>query len=203
MTSLKDYIASGKLEAYVLGICSEEDSREVAEMAEAYDDVRKAIDELTDVLEQYGRAHAVTPDPTIRPFVMATIDYMERLADGEVPVAPPELHQGSRISDYNEWIMRPDMELPADFNDFYAKIISATPERTTAIAWLRYGAPEEVHSRELEKLLILEGSCNVIMDDTVHAFNPGNVIEIPLHVPHTIIVTSSLPCKVILERKAA
>jgi mannose-6-phosphate isomerase-like protein (cupin superfamily) len=203
MTSLNDYIASGKLEAYVLGICSDEDAREVAEMAEAYDDIRKAIDELTDALEQYGRAHAVTPDPTIKPFVVATIDYMERIGRGEEPSFPPLLHPGSRISDYSRWTSRPDMELPVGFTDFHAKILGATPEATTVLAWMRYGSPEEVHHNEYESFLVLEGSCDVTIGNMVHQLQPGDMIAIPLHVPHNIVVTSLIPCKVILERKVA
>jgi hypothetical protein len=43
------------------------------------------------------------------------------------------------------------MVLPPDFKDIFARIISATPEVTTAIVWLKDIAPTEVHHKELER----------------------------------------------------
>ena len=149
-------------------------------------------------------AHAITPDVTIKPFLIATIDYTERLQNGEAPTFPPLLHEGSSLSDYSEWLNRADLALPNGLNEeFHAKIIGYTPEATTAIIWLKHGAPIEVHENELERFMIVEGTCDIIIGEEVHQLAAGDFLAIPLHQPHSVKVTSAIPCKLILQRVAA
>jgi mannose-6-phosphate isomerase-like protein (cupin superfamily) len=139
----------------------------------------------------------------VHPFLMATIDYMERLKNGEAPAFPPSLHMGSKISDYAEWLNRADL-VPSDpVADIEAKIIGHTPQATTAIVWLKNGAPPETHTNEQEKFLIVEGTCDIMIGNDIHSMRPGDVLFIPLHISHSVKVTSDYPCKIILERAAA
>jgi len=73
----------------------------------------------------------------------------------------------------------------------------------TALLWLRYMAPQEVHHHEYEKFLILEGSCDIIVGNKTHSLLPGDYFCIPLHERHEVRITSSMPCKAILQRVAA
>lgn len=201
--TLKEFIDSGILEQYVMGDASEEESKEVEKMAGTYTAIRDAINEIELALEQYTSVHAIAPDLTIKPFVMASIDYSERLKDGEIPTFPPVLNSSSTIEDYTEWITRPDMILPADFKDFFAKIIGYSPEMITAIAWIQYGAPHETHDKQYEKFLILEGTCIITIENEAHHLDAGDFLSIPLHKDHVVKITSDIPCKIILQRIAA
>ena len=203
MKSVKEYIESGILEAYVMGATSSEETAEVEQMMGEYYEIKEEIDGISDALENYSMAHAIAPDPTIRPFLMATLDYAERMKKGEVPSAPPILHEGSVITDFAEWLNRPDMTLPDDFRDLHARIIGYTPTVLTAIVWINELAPEEVHEHELEKFLVVEGSCDIIIDKEVHHLVPGDFLAIPLYKNHHVRVTSDIPCKVVLQRVAA
>jgi len=204
MKNVKQFIESGILEQYVIGITTPEESLQVEQMLAASAEIRKEIIEIEIVLEQYAQMQAITPDPTIKPFLMATIDYSERMKNGEPPAFPPIINFDSRIEDYGEWINRPDMILPDDFEDFYAKIIGYSPEALTAIVWLRSFAPHEVHHKEFEKFLVLEGTCDItIEDDGTHHLIAGDVLSIPLYKDHAVKVTSDIPCKIILQRIAA
>lgn len=91
----------------------------------------------------------------------------------------------------------------SDTDNIYAKIIGYTPEATTAIVWLKDYAPHEVHDNEYERFLIVEGTCDIIVEDQVNQLVPGDYFAIPLHKNHLVKVTSSIPCKVILQRVAA
>ena len=73
----------------------------------------------------------------------------------------------------------------------------------TAIVWIKEYAPQEVHDHEFEKFLVVEGSCNIIVEDKIHTLIPGDYFAIPLHKKHLVEVTSIIPCKVILQRIAA
>lgn len=203
MNTIETYIGSGVLELYVLGAASAEEAREVERMAAAHPQVREEIEAIRLAMESYADAHAVEPHPTIQPLLLATIDYMERLKKGEAPTAPPILHENSKPSDYKAWLDRPDMVAPAGFDEIFAKIIGANPQATTAIVWLRSGAPLEVHDDEHEKFLIIEGSCDIVIDGKAHQMKPGDYMSIPLHSDHYVKVTSPGPCKVVLQRVAA
>jgi len=87
--------------------------------------------------------------------------------------------------------------------DVFARIIGYTEKAITAIVWLKEMAPQEVHDDEHERFLILEGTCDIVVGNNIHQLVPGDYFAIPLHSNHHIKVTSSIPCKVILQRVAA
>ena len=128
---------------------------------------------------------------------------MERLKKGELAENPPVLTQSSHIADYAAWLNRPDMVLPANAEAIYVKIIGATPATTTAVVWLSGIADNEIHYDEYERFLIVEGSCDITVGNNVNHLSPGDYFAIPLHIPHTVKVTSDIYCKVILQRVAA
>jgi mannose-6-phosphate isomerase-like protein (cupin superfamily) len=194
---------SGILEQYVFGITTKEENEEISQLALTNFEVRQEIKNITSAIEEYARENAILPDPTIKPFVMAIIDYIERLKKGEVPAFPPELNENSVISDYNQWLTRDDIRLPENFKDFHAQIIGYTPEITTAIIWIKEMAPQEVHKKEFEKFMIVEGTCDITIEDNVYSLKKGDYLSIPLYKNHDVKITSLIPCKVILQRIAA
>jgi quercetin dioxygenase-like cupin family protein len=202
MTTAEDYINSGILEQYVLGYTSNAETAEIALMAAAHPAVNKEIAVIEKSLEAYAMAQAVKPNPIIKPFLLASIDYMERIKNGELFTVPPVLHEGVAIEAYALWLNRSDMMAPDD-EAIFAKIIGYNPEVTTAIVWIKEYAPPEVHDHEYEKFLVVEGTCNIIVEGKVHALIPGDYFAIPLHKKHFVKVTSIIPCKVILQRIAA
>lgn len=203
MFNAKDYINSGILEMYVLGIASDEQCKEVEEMAETHKEIRDEIERISGDIESYASMYAIKPSPTIKPFLMATIDYSERLKNGEPLSFPPQLNKNSKISDFKEWISRKDMVLPSNFEGLFAKIIAYTPQMTTAIVWIKEMAPDEVHDNEHERFLILEGECDITVGNETRHFKPGDFFQVPLHKTHKVVVTSEIPCKIILQREAA
>lgn len=203
MRKISEYIKSGIIEFYVLGLASALEVKEAEEMAAAHNEVGDAINDFAQILEQQALLNAIAPDPVIKPMLLATIDYIARMENGEPVSFPPVLHEGSKIADYREWLIRESMALPQDFKDIYARIIGYTPEVTTAIVWIKSRAPEEVHTNEIEKFLIVEGSCKIIIEKDINKLAPGDFLSIPLFKNHRILVTSEIPCKVILQRAAA
>ena len=203
MKTRQDYIDSGILELYVLGETTLEESSQIARLAAADPLLQKEITEIELAFEKYSTAHSVEPDPLIRPFLLATIDFAERVRNGEKPSVTPVLTRNSKIADYAEWLNREDMTLPEDFNAIYAKILSHTAELTCAIVWIKDMAPQEVHDREFEKFLIVEGSCDITIEGNVFHLGAADYLTIPLHEKHHVTVTSEIPCKVILQRIAS
>lgn len=203
MRSIPDYIDSGILELYALGITSEEENVEIEKVAALYPEICDEIEKICKVIETYAQKNAIAPDPTLKPFLMATISYNQRVKHGEVIAEPPLLSESSQISDFNEWIKKPYIKLPTDFHNFHAEIIGKTSKVTTAVIWIKYLAPEETHNHELEKFLIIEGSCDIKIEDETISLKKGDYFSIPLHKKHSVTITSSIPCKAILQRIAA
>ena len=202
MLSNKPYIDSGILEQYVLGYADAEECKEVEIMAAADPAIQAEIEVIARSLEIFAKANAVEPNPVIKPFLLATIDYTERLKNGEPVSNPPILNENSQVADYTTWLNRSDMISPGTA-DVFAKIIGYTPEAITAIVWLKDYAPQEVHDHEYERFLIDEGTCNIIVGEEVNQLVRGDYFAIPLYKNHLVEVTSAIPCKVILQRVAA
>lgn len=202
MFDVSAYINTGILELYALGIASNEECHEVERMALEHAEIRTEIEKIKASLELYADAYSLQPNEVLKPFLMATIDYTERLKKGEPASAPPILSENSTVTDFDQWLQRPDM-LSGGSADVFAKIIGYTREAITAIVWLKDYAPHEVHDNEYERFLVVEGSCDIIVEDQVNHLVPGNYFAIPLHKKHMVKVTSTTPCKVILQRIAA
>lgn len=203
MQQVLEFIQSGIIELYVFGLASDEEMAEVEQMAGSHDAIRNAIDATTAYLEQFAADNAVPPPPVLKPMLLATINYIERMENGEAPSFPPLLNENSKIDDYSQWLGRSDMILPAFLTDVYARIIGNTQQASTAIVWIKDMAPAEAHHDEYERFLIVEGTCDIIVEDTVYSLTPGDYMSIPLYKNHTVVVTSGMPCKAILQRVAA
>lgn len=201
--NLSEYIESGILEAYIINDLNAGESENPVEIAVNFPEVKHELSEIKEALERYALSHSVMPPSTIKPLLLATIDYFESMQEVDDKASPPELDERSSIADFATWFENKDMVAPADFSGIYAKIIDYTPEATTAIVWMKDMAPAEIHHNEYEKFLILEGTCTVTIDNDLHYLMPGDFLRIPLHKEHEIIVTSSNPCKMLLQRVAA
>ncbi len=203
MNNINEYINSGILELFVLGKTSDEETREVIKLSELHSEIKNEIEEISAALQIHSSLNVAEPTKNTKAFVLATIDYSERLKNGEAVSTPPILNANSKPSDYDEWTKRPDMFLPEDADETYGKIIGANAQATTIISWLKVLSPTEIHENEFERFLILEGTCDITIGETVHHLKAGDYKEIPLFLPHSLVVTSSIPCKVILQRVAA
>lgn len=203
MSEVRKFIESGILEMYVMGDASPEENVLVELMVNKHPEVKEELLSIEVALEEYALSQATTVDPVIKPFLMATVEYMERMSKGEQLSFPPKLRTNSLISDFEEWLNRPDFALTEPLDEIDARIIAATPQMTTAIVWIKNGSPPEIHKSEYETFLIIEGTCNIVVDGKDNHLKSGDVFTIPLYLSHTVIVTSGIPCKLILERLAA
>lgn len=201
MKDLTIYIESGILELYVLGMATEEEVIEIEQLAAAHSEIKNEIEAITTALRIEAREKVSEPNLTIKPMILAIIDFQARLHNGEEPQLIPLLNENSKPSDFNPWLTRVDM-IPDD-SDVFAKLLGVTAEATSAIVWMKTGSPPETHANEYEKFLILEGTCDIVINEKPFSLVAGDYMSIPLHATHYLKVTSSTPCKVILQRVAA
>lgn len=203
MNDPQNFIDSGILELYVLGKTTLAENQDVMLMSSQFTEVFNEIVAIELSLEKYALLHSVSLNITIKPFILATIDFTERLENGELQDFPPLLNAGSGLKDYAHWLNRSDMILPNDFEEIHAKIIGYNKDALTAIIWIKNGSPAEIHDDEYEKFLIVEGTCTITIDKEDYNLKAGDVLSIPLYKKHFLKVTSLIPCKAILQRIAA
>ena len=68
-----DIISSGLLELYVLGLASDEESRQVQEWVSQYPEIKEEITAIEMSLESYAQAHATEPSPAVKDKIFAEI----------------------------------------------------------------------------------------------------------------------------------
>lgn len=201
--NIKEYIETGILELYVLGEIGPSEQLEVEKMRENHPEVASEIKAIQETIEKLALENSMEPHPSLKPLMLATFNYINRLEHGEAFSIAPVLTKDSKIADFEQWINEENRVAPENFEEIHASIITATPEMTCAIVWIKNMAPDEVHHAEHERFLILEGTCTIVVGETENKLVPGDFFEIPLYEDHKVIVTSAIPCKVILQRIAA
>ena len=115
MNNIAEYIESGIIEMYVLGLTSQDETDEINQLAIDNIEIRNEIDLITEALQVHSSESAPPFNPTIKVFVLACINYLERVKRGEVVDVIPQLNNNSKIEDYKKWLDREDITLPVDF----------------------------------------------------------------------------------------
>jgi mannose-6-phosphate isomerase-like protein (cupin superfamily) len=197
----EELVASGLLEQYVLGTLAAEQAAMVRTALASMPALRAEVEALEAALERMANSQAVRPPAEIRARVLRNVAFDVALHQNEA--RPPILHPASKVSDYARWIEQPHMvEDPANENIFFTPF-AANEDGMSALVWMRKGAEEETHTDCIEKFLIIEGTCEIFFNGKTHALKAGDYMSIPMHVPHSVKVTSEIPCRIIIQRIAA
>ncbi len=125
--TVTEFIESGVLELYVMGAASPEETLAVEQMAEAHPDVWNEISAISESLESYALAQAVQPRKVVKTLVLATVDYLERMRQGELPTSPPEVTPASNAQHYAAWLERADMALPLMQRAYMQRLLAIPP----------------------------------------------------------------------------
>lgn len=189
------------LESYVLGLLPAEEARAIEALRVIDPVLQERIGRMEDAVVKWAIASARDPRAGMRKRLLDQLEV--DLAREHGSGRPPVLHDRSTPEDFLPWTERPEMALPADADSFHMVPIDLAEDRQTGLVWLKTGQPEEVHTDCVERILILEGTCDVHIGMMVASLVPGDVITIPMHVPHHVRVTSDVWCKAIVQRVAA
>ncbi|MEZ5039875.1 MAG: anti-sigma factor [Saprospiraceae bacterium] len=98
------FLASGLLEQYVLGLTSSSETEEVEEWLRLYPELKQEVKVMHDALEKYSLSQGITPPPRLRSKVLNKLD-SERLVSGlqvEPNLSSPT--QGSRLMNWKTLI---------------------------------------------------------------------------------------------------
>ena len=185
--SLSHIRDSGILEQYVLGIASKEEQQQVEAWLEQRADIQAEVRAIESTLELYAQARAVAPPAHLKAQLLTQL---------EAEVYPP-LEQETSL---DFWLpLTKDLPIPEEGEDIYVHRLD-DPIYHTRIVRVHQQIPEETHHNLLERFLLLQGTCTCRMGEQVFEMKPGDLMEIPLHLPHSLTVTSKEPNLFILQR---
>lgn len=71
---IQQYIASGIIEACVLGIASDEEIRELESLSTQYPEINAAVEEYREALEQFSERHAMVPPPGLKEQIWSVLE---------------------------------------------------------------------------------------------------------------------------------
>jgi anti-sigma-K factor RskA len=81
--TVKEYIESGLLEAYVMGMLSDDESAKVQDAAVQYPEIRAELDAIETALNTYANSHSVEPSEEIKAKVLSQISKTSQ-GEGEI-----------------------------------------------------------------------------------------------------------------------
>ena len=185
------------VERYVLGLLDAENAQRVEAAAVNDPRIGDMLKGLQEAMTRNAADNATQPPSALKQNVFRAIqmEVEKERASGR----PPLLHNKSTVADFANWT-GPEHVRPEGSGNLYIEPLDESADRQTALVWLEHGEPTETHTDCVERFLILEGTCDVTIGNEVHGLVPGNVITIPMFTEHSVRVTTTIPCKAILQR---
>jgi mannose-6-phosphate isomerase-like protein (cupin superfamily) len=177
-----DYINSGALEAYCLGLLSEEEEAYLIQMAMLYPEVKAELTAIEITMEKTAALEAVEPAPHIRQNLMRILGFAgeERLNLNDLPVIRQRIP-------HKPWLNALAHLIPDEpKEDFISHVLRDDKIVQQMLVISKINVPEEAHGNFLESFFILNGRCECTIGDQFYALGEGDFIEIPLHTPHDI-----------------
>jgi len=197
MIDINNYINSGNLEQHCFDIFDEERAREVVALSQEHPMIRQELEKIEDTIEKIAESAAITPPARLRNSILAALGFPGDAIDIENLPATDE------YSSYTAWLSAVEHLLPAEpFDDFFAHLLRQDEHIAQTLVVTKLNVSEEVHEEVSESFFILKGQCACTVGDKVFTLNPGDHLEIPLHVNHDIEILSPYVIAILQHRFA-
>ncbi len=168
---IKEYIASGIIDSYVLGAVSEQERQEVQCMSKIYPEIAEELQRAEVAMESYAASVAVTPPEAIKQKILARIkeevqDVPEDLT--KIPVAsvvtePTAETKVIPLPAYFKWSAAASVLIIVGLSFLYMNASRSTSELTQSLAEVQSDAKKEKNQLE-NQLAFLETSLRSIQD---------------------------------------
>lgn len=197
--NVKDYIASGIIESFCLGFTTPEEAEVLKQMAALHPEVQLEMDKVRTSMNNIIKETAIKPRPFVKTALMNRIYAQQSLVH---PQYIPLLHEPVDFERIYESAKVNDLKIPGEFfENIHMQDLPSTTEIINFAVWVKKGHEEELHTDRIEYIAILDGSCDMIMNGVKKAYSKGQVITIPINVPHHAIITSIQPMFALVQRQ--
>jgi mannose-6-phosphate isomerase-like protein (cupin superfamily) len=195
---MEKHTESGIIEAYCLGLLSENEAAAITLDAAADTLLQQQIEETEQALKNYSHMSRAM---ALKESILASLAAVAPLTKIDI-TRPPLINRNSDIADWNEAIAH--IEPQNDHGSIKTSFITYAPELQLCIAWLSGKLEEDEHHEDEfeESFLILEGSCECNIAGKIFHLKAGDYLDIPFNAHHTITSTSPQGyVKAIIQRK--
>ena len=174
--NVKNFIASGIIETFCLGFSSEEENELVESMAAAHPEVQEEINQVRTSLDSILKSSEIKPAGSVKTAVMNSI-YSQQAA--LQPIFIPLLNTIADFTTVEASAIANQLQGPTeDFENLYMQELPSTREIINFAVWIKKGHEEEMHTDRNEYIAVLEGSCEMIMNNKRIAYSKGDIISI-------------------------
>lgn len=200
MMKAKEYIESGVLNDYCLGLLNAEQEQEVKAACDLYPELKKELDIIQASLNQYAASMSEMPPNTLAERIWSQLENLSR----EEGMTIDKLGILNKYSDKDQWLRVIKPILPDRLEEeMFVKTIRNDEEATQIVIWTRVDYPDEVHDDLQECFMILEGECECYVGDDIIRLGPGGYFDVPLHEHHDVKILSEHVLAVVQRRKVA
>jgi len=197
--NVKDYIASGIIESYCLGFTSLQENEIVEQMAAVHPAVQEEIEKVRHSMNSILKETAIKPRPSVKTAVMNAIYTQQSLIH---PEYVPLLHEPINVEKIYNSAKANQLKEPVEiFENLHVQDLPSTPEIINFAVWVKQGHEEEMHTDRVEYIAILEGACEMIIGGEKKTYQQGEIITIPVNVPHWAVITSAKPMFALVQRQ--
>lgn len=177
---VQDYIKSGILEEYCLGLLNDSEREAVLVMSAIYPEVKKDLVEIELAMERLALTGAVAPKTALKQHILDLIAAEETITLNNLPPT-------TKYSNYQAWLKAVEHLIPAEpFDDFFALPLRNDDKVEQTLIVTKLGVPEETHGDVIESFFILKGQCVCTVGKHTYTLSAGDFLEIPLHEKHDI-----------------
>ncbi|MFM9909775.1 MAG: cupin domain-containing protein [Chitinophagaceae bacterium] len=201
MMNEQQYIDTGILNDYCLGLLNKEQQEQVEENMKLYPVIRVEVDAINSTLEQYATSYQTLPAENLKERIWKALENItreERISFSDLPLL-------TKFSDSKNWLklIRPLLIEKVAGQEFFIKVLRDDKEALQSLVWSSVNYPDEVHDDMQESFIVLEGSCECFIGKQVIRMGPGDFMEIPMHTHHDVKLLSPYLMAIVQRRKIA
>ena len=193
-----EYISSGILEQYCLGLISDTERKEVEEYAKLYPGIGEEISSISLALDDYALNNSIKPGTAEKIKLLLSVYEQE---SGKTKDFPPLINKDTVADDFRKWIEGHPIPDPEHYDNLSFYDLPSTNAVTNFMVWAKEGHDEEEHSEFNEYVVILSGHCDMYFNGESRHYEAGQIIVIPPLVPHHAVITSDTPMIAIVQRQ--
>lgn len=184
---IQEYIKSGILEQYCLGLLDANEQEEVVQMSLIYPEIKQELDEIENTIEKIALTNAVSPKIDLKSKILRSLgfsDEEERLDINNLPVTHKD-------SIHKNWLNAVEHLIPLEpVDDFSCTVLRQDEQVTQMLVITKLDVPPEIHDDIAESFFILKGECVCNVGGRVYQLGPGDFLDIPLYQEHNVKLLS-------------
>jgi mannose-6-phosphate isomerase-like protein (cupin superfamily) len=193
---LKEYINSGLIEDYCLGLLSPDEMEDVVKQAIVHPEIKERIEEYQSALKQYAEEFNTDNAKKRKHQLMKILENLET----EENININNLPLISKYSNTKKWLPLAKSILPQTLNEpTLMHELQDAKGINQFLVWTTADCPYEIHEDVCETLLLLEGKCICRVGEDAYHLSAGDTLIIPLHKHHNLEVVEG-PVLLLVQR---